>query len=123
VLYSGDTARVARAMDAVKVVYPTQFDLQSVQELADAQAAIRDGLADASDLPRVTEAFLCKLARVALPGHADEEYEAWEEEIRLAVARRAAEGQESQPLPAGEPGNMPPAPALPDDDDFMSEDT
>ena len=128
VLHAGDVTKVDAAMAEVEVVYPTQFDLESVQELADAQAAIRDGLADAADLPHVTEAFLCKLVRVALPGRSDEEYEELEAEIEAAVARRAAESREANPLPAGPPGNLPPPPPMaevdPEDEgDPMSEDS
>lgn len=116
VLHAGDAAKVETAMAAVKVVYPTQFELQSVQELADAQAAIRDGLADAADLPRVTEAFLCKLARVALAGHSDDEYEGWEEEIRAAVEARAAARRESDPMRAGPAEAPPTSAAMPEPD-------
>lgn len=97
-LHRGDLVRVDAAMATVSIVYPTHFSLQSVQELADAMAAMRDGLSDAADTPETTKAFLHRLARVALAGMQDAAYEALEAEIDAAVDARAAQRRESLTL-------------------------
>lgn len=95
VLHRGDKSRVDALMGEVAIVYPTQFGLQSVAELADAMAAIRDGIGDANDLPELTKAFLGRLARVALAGLDDAAYEALEAEIDAAVTSRVAARREA----------------------------
>jgi len=84
-----DRPDVAAEMESVKVVYPTTFDLDSVEEITAGTQAFQALLEQAGKAPETEGALLCKLVRLLLPGRSDEAYEEFEDEIESAIEASA----------------------------------
>jgi hypothetical protein len=89
---------------ALKVHYPTQFDLFTAEELARTIVQFQGILAVAGNAPETEGELLRKLIRLMLPGLEDEEYEEFDLEIKGYLDARAgelhaAESQPSEPKP------------------------
>jgi hypothetical protein len=76
---------------AVRVHYPTQFDLFTAEELAQAIAQFQGILAAAGNAPETESELLRKLIRLMLPGLEDDEYAEFDAEIKAYLGGRAVE--------------------------------
>ena len=84
----GDGAPAPEAMAAVEVIYPTEFDLYTAGDMADATANFQALAANAGTLPRIEGLMLGRLMRLCLPGLSDAQYAACDAEIAAHLASR-----------------------------------
>jgi hypothetical protein len=114
-----DRPDVSDMMAAVEVVYPTDYDLQSSQDLGAFIADFMDLLEQAGNAPESEIIALSRYYRAALPGLDDEVYRRVDEEIREhveAAAERKKQLAEAPPMPPpGAQASPPLTPANPDD--------
>ena len=89
---------------AVRIHYPTQFDLFTAEELARTITQFQAILAAAGHAPETESELLRKLVRLMLPGLQDEEYAEFDAEIERYLDTRAAGLAH---LPAGPTGPEP----------------
>ena len=89
----------------VKIVYPTTFDLETPEELAEGLGNFQALLAEAGRCPRTETRWLQVYARRNLLGLAQEDYEEIDGEIAAAVEASASERERQAeglgPMPAG----------------------
>lgn len=78
-------------LDAVKVLYPKEFDLFSAEELATAVQQFQLILAQAGAAPETEGEMLKRLVRLMLPGLDDDEYAEMDEEIEARLEAKAAD--------------------------------
>jgi hypothetical protein len=92
-----DNGEVRGDAQAIKVHYPTQFDLFTAEELARNIAAFQGILAAAGNAPDTEGELLRKLLRLLLPGLEDAEYAQFDLEIENYLDMRAADLHTSAP--------------------------
>jgi hypothetical protein len=68
--------------DTVEVTYPTEFDLFTATDLAQASGQFQTILAAAGSLPTTESLILSRLLRLCLPGLSDAQYAVCDEEIK-----------------------------------------
>jgi hypothetical protein len=92
---------------AVRVHYPTQFDLFTAEELARTIVQFQGILAAAGNAPEREGELLRKLIRLMLPGLEDEEYAEFDAEIEGYLDARAAglQAEEARPVAEGASGS------------------
>ncbi|QEH38658.1 hypothetical protein OJF2_72640 [Aquisphaera giovannonii] len=95
---------------AVRVNYPTQFDLFTAEELARAIAQFQGIVADAGNAPATESELLRKLVRLMLPGLEDADYAGFDAEIAAYLEARASDGPAEEAADGANPG---PAPSRP----------
>jgi hypothetical protein len=84
----------ARAdLDAVEVVYPTEFDLFTAGDVAAAAADFQSLVANSGALPITEGLMLSRLMRLCLPGMSDAQYARCDAEIAADLARRARDAR------------------------------
>jgi hypothetical protein len=92
---------------AAAVTYPKSFDLLSLDELVQGAEGLQAFLDAAGMAPEVETALACKMVREILPGLEDDDYEAYDAELRVAIAAKAADTsrrREATPMPPAPPG-------------------
>ncbi|WP_165251162.1 hypothetical protein [Paludisphaera soli] len=77
--------------DDVKIAYPTSFDLFTAEELAKSIVNLQDILEKVGAAPKTEVALISTLIRAAIPGREDEEYAAFDAEIKRLVGDRENE--------------------------------
>ena len=85
VLYDGDVP--VAELDAIDVVYPTEFDLFTAGDVAGAAADFQAVAAKAGALPVTESLMLSRLMRLCLPGLDDRQYAECDSEISAHLAR------------------------------------
>lgn len=89
----GGGAATAEDREAVRIQYPTSFDLFTGEELARTVGQFQAILAAAGNAPRTESEMLGKLVRVMLPGLEDHDYGAFDAEIDAYLGLDAAGGR------------------------------
>jgi hypothetical protein len=74
-------------LDEIEVVYPTEFDLFTAADVANAAADFQSLVAKAGALPRTEGLMLSRLVRLCLPGMSDGQYSECDAEIVAYLAR------------------------------------
>ncbi len=87
VLHDGDPP--TDLLEAIQVVYPTEFDLYTATDVARATADFQALVARAGALPNCEGLMLVRLLRLCLPGLADSQYHECEQEIETMLANRS----------------------------------
>ena len=82
-----------------EVVYPTEFDLYTASDVADATAQFQGLVAGAGTLPVIEGLMLGRLLRLCLPGLGDSRYAECDAEIAGLLERRAGGGIKTAPQP------------------------
>ena len=90
----------------VEVVYPTEFDLYTAGDLADATANFQALVAGAGALPTTEGLMLGRLMRLCLPGLSDMQYAASDAEIAAYLAARGLSGNSGRPANPELAGSM-----------------
>lgn len=89
VLHEGDPTSVALDLQQVQVNYPSEFDLLTSTELADATRGFQRIVAESGRLPTTERLLLSRLLRLCMPGLADDQYLTCDEEIRNYLETKA----------------------------------
>ena len=84
----GDGVPEPGAMAEVEVIYPTEFDLYTAGDMADATANFQALAANAGALPTIEGLMLGRLMRLCLPGLSDAQYAVCDAEIAAHLAAR-----------------------------------
>ena len=100
VLDDGASAAPFAAAVAVRVAYPTEFDLFTAGDMARATGNFQALLADSGALPVTEGLMLARLVRLCLPGLGDDQYAESDAELRAFLDRRHRAG-------AGAPASSP----------------
>jgi len=74
----------------VRLAYPTEFDLFTAGDMADATGRFQSLLAGAGTLPVTEGLMLSRLMRLCLPGLGDAQYARSDDELETYLARRSA---------------------------------
>lgn len=82
VLNEGHEASVDYDLKQVQIEYPSEFDLLTSTELADATRGFQLIVADAGRLPNTERLLLSRLLRLCMPGLSDDQYRASDTEIQ-----------------------------------------
>ena len=80
-------------IDAIKIAYPTEFDLFTAKDLADATTEFQAILSLAGEAPETEFALLSRLTRLMLPGLDDEMYKAFDDELEQVLEGKAQQRQ------------------------------
>ncbi len=99
----GDGPPDPAARDEVRIIYPTEFDLFTANDMARATANFQSLAADAGALPMVEGLMLSRLMRLCLPGLGDAQYAECDAELKAYLARR---GRDGEGAPKGHPGDL-----------------
>jgi hypothetical protein len=94
VLNDGENDSVEQDMTLVRVEYPSEFDLLTSSEFADATLSFQRIVGSAGSLPKTESLLLSKLLRLCMPGLSDERYAECDAEIQgylIAKARNRNE--------------------------------
>jgi hypothetical protein len=86
VLFDGEPP--ATETGSIEIVYPTEFDLFTVGDVASAAADFQSLAAKAGALPVTEGLMLSRLVRLCLPGLSDPQYASCDAEIASYLARR-----------------------------------
>ncbi|MBI1325034.1 hypothetical protein GC170_17865 [bacterium] len=89
VLHDGEDATVEKDMSVVRVEYPSEFDLLTSAEFADATLGFQRIVRSAGFLPKTESLLLSKLLRLCMPGLSDERYSECDMEIREFLNAKA----------------------------------
>ena len=92
-----DGPRGAASAGEFEVIYPTEFDLFTAGDVAQATAQFQGLVADAGSLPVIEGLMLGRLLRLCLPGLGDWRYAECDAEIADLLAKRVGEGSEIGP--------------------------
>jgi hypothetical protein len=76
---------------AIEIAYPTEFDLFTAGEVANAAADFQALVAKAGALPLTESLILSRLLRLCIPGMTDQQYGACDSEIAAHLRRRAVD--------------------------------
>ena len=106
VLFDGKPPRDAE--EAVKIAYPTVFNLYAADELAAIVTDLQGILAASGEAPETETMLVCEILRKALPGRDDETYEGLDEEIEATIQAKAKMREQ-----AAEAGLLAPPPGVP----------
>ena len=108
-----DDGQIRADSRAIKVHYPTQFDLFTAEELARTIGQFQGILAAAGNAPDTEGELLRKLIRLMLPGLEDDEYAGFDAEIEAYLDARAGELRAAEQESAGGPETRLPADPTP----------
>ena len=82
VLYDGVIQRVGQDLRNIRIEYPSEFDLLTTSELADATRGFQRILSESGRLPMTEGLLLSRLLRLCMPGLADDMYLKCDQEIQ-----------------------------------------
>jgi hypothetical protein len=82
IIHGGEILPVDEDMRLVRVEYPSEFDLLTSAEFADAILGFQRIVSSAGHLPKTESLLLSKLLRLCIPGLSDERYSECDDEIR-----------------------------------------
>ena len=82
VLYDGVIQRVGQDLRNIRIEYPSEFDLLTTSELADATRGFQRILIESGRLPMTEGLLLSRLLRLCMPGLADDMYLKCDQEIQ-----------------------------------------
>ena len=88
VLCEGDPQRTSREIKKVQIDYPSEFDLLTSTELADATQGFQRIVASSGSLPNTEGLLLSRLLRLCLPGLSDDQYQTCDVEVRQYLERK-----------------------------------
>jgi hypothetical protein len=81
--------------EQIKVTYPQQFSLMSLDDLCKACAQLQAIIANAGGAPEVEIELAQKIVRQALPGYSDEDYRVLDAEIEQVIRAKAQVAEQS----------------------------
>ena len=84
----GPRRRPSPSRAAIRVAYPTEFDLFTAGDMAAATGSFQALVAGAGALPFTEGLMLARLMRLCLPGLGDAQYARCDEELEAYLARR-----------------------------------
>ncbi|MCY2932717.1 MAG: hypothetical protein NT172_00995 [Planctomycetota bacterium] len=82
ILHDGDFQKVAKDVRNIRIEYPSEFDLLTTGELADATRGFQRILSESGRLPLTEGLLLRRLLRLCMPGLADDLYVKCDQEIQ-----------------------------------------
>jgi hypothetical protein len=82
ILNEGQIDKIEEDLQVVRIEYPSEFDLLTTSELADATRVFQKIVESAGRLPRTESLLLSRLLRLCMPGLSDESYLECDAEIK-----------------------------------------
>ncbi|MFM7316815.1 MAG: hypothetical protein ACKO5E_07685, partial [bacterium] len=89
VLNEGQISKNEEDLRVVRIEYPSEFDLLTTSELADATRTFQKIVEEAGRLPKTESLLLSRLLRLCMPGLSDERYLECDAEIKSYLNERA----------------------------------
>ncbi len=93
----------AHTEPAIQIVYPTDFELFTADDLATAAAKLQAIVARAGALPEIEQLLISRVVRLCLPGLSDDSYARCEAELRSYLLEQSRR-REANPEDVGAPG-------------------
>lgn len=89
VLNEGQSSKIEKDLRVVRIEYPSEFDLLTTSELAEATRTFQKIVEEAGRLPKTESLLLSRLLRLCMPGLSDEKYLECDTEIKSYLHKRA----------------------------------
>lgn len=89
VLNEGEVSEIEKDLQVVRIEYPSEFDLLTTSELADATRTFQKIIEEAGRLPKTESLLLSRLLRHCMPGLSDEMYLECDTEIKNYLNQKA----------------------------------
>lgn len=102
-LVLGDGPIDSLAVSTLEIVYPTEFDLYTAGDMAEATASFQKLAATAGELPTIEGLMLGRLLRLCLPGLSDSQYARCDEELAAYLSKKSGATEETAAAGANRP--------------------